>query len=53
MDNAEAVELIKGKKVAIVGAQKSALDVAALCANVNGENVSFFFFFVFSIHYNL
>lgn len=38
MDNAEAVELIKGKKVAIVGAQKSALDVAALCANVNGSD---------------
>jgi dimethylaniline monooxygenase (N-oxide forming) len=44
MDNADASKLIEGKKVAIIGAHKSAVDVAALCANVNGENLQFAYF---------
>lgn len=36
MDHADATELIRHKKVVIIGSQKSAVDVAALCANVNG-----------------
>lgn len=37
MENAEAAKFIKGKSVAIIGAQKSAVDIAAECANANGE----------------
>lgn len=37
MDNATATELIKGKKVAIVGSNKSAVDLAAQCADLNGK----------------
>ncbi|XBJ06541.1 hypothetical protein VPH35_012184 [Triticum aestivum] len=36
MDNAKATQLIKGKLVTVIGYQKSALDVATRCANVNG-----------------
>ncbi|EYU34935.1 hypothetical protein ABFS82_11G039700 [Erythranthe guttata] len=35
MDNASAAELIKGKKVAIIGSGKSAIDIAFECANAN------------------
>lgn len=36
MDNANVKKMIKGKRIAVIGAQKSALDIAAECANVNG-----------------
>ncbi|KAL3532248.1 hypothetical protein ACH5RR_005769 [Cinchona calisaya] len=36
MDNAKAADLIKGKKIAIIGSNKSAVDLADECARVNG-----------------
>lgn len=48
LDNDTAAELIKGKRITIIGSQKSALDLAAECANANGENV-----FVGSFLHNL
>ncbi|GFP98934.1 probable flavin-containing monooxygenase 1 [Phtheirospermum japonicum] len=38
MDNASAAELIKGKKVAIIGSAKSAVDIAFECSNANGND---------------
>jgi len=38
MDSASMLRLIKGKKVTVVGYLKSALDIAAECANANGKN---------------
>uniref|UniRef100_M8C3A1 Flavin-containing monooxygenase n=1 Tax=Aegilops tauschii TaxID=37682 RepID=M8C3A1_AEGTA len=36
MDDAHATEVIKGKLVTVIGYQKSALDIATDCANMNG-----------------
>jgi len=39
LDNKTAAEMIKNKRVTIVGSGKSALDIAAECANANGKNI--------------
>lgn len=36
MDNASSAKLIKGKRVAVIGSGKSAVDLATQCANANG-----------------
>ncbi|XP_051113702.1 probable flavin-containing monooxygenase 1 [Andrographis paniculata] len=38
MDNAAAAEFIKGKRIAIVGSGKSAIDIAFECASANGSS---------------
>lgn len=37
MDYGSAAEFVKGKQVAVVGLQKSALDIAMECSIANGE----------------
>ncbi|KAK4431803.1 putative flavin-containing monooxygenase 1 [Sesamum alatum] len=39
MDNASAAEFIKGKRIAVIGSGKSAVDVAFECANANGNDI--------------
>lgn len=39
LDNKTAAELIKNKRVTVVGSGKSALDVATEIADKNGENI--------------
>ncbi|KAL0427338.1 UNVERIFIED_CONTAM: putative flavin-containing monooxygenase 1 [Sesamum latifolium] len=39
MDNASAAEFIKGKRIAIIGSGKSAVDIAFECAKVNGNDI--------------
>ncbi|KAG8367498.1 hypothetical protein BUALT_Bualt16G0078200 [Buddleja alternifolia] len=38
LDNATAAEFIKGKKIAVIGSGKSAVDIAYECANANGKD---------------
>ena len=37
MDNKKVAEMIKNKRITIVGSQKSAMDIATECANGNGN----------------
>jgi dimethylaniline monooxygenase (N-oxide forming) len=44
MGSEKAKDMMEGKRVTIVGYLKSALDIAAECAAVNGMNVQVFSF---------
>lgn len=45
MDDDKAAEFIKDKRVAVIGFQKSALDVAAEVSTRNGNSLLFFVYF--------
>jgi dimethylaniline monooxygenase (N-oxide forming) len=46
MGTAEATELIKERRVTVVGFMKSALDIAAECASINGDKYQAFIILV-------
>ncbi|KAL0365741.1 UNVERIFIED_CONTAM: putative flavin-containing monooxygenase 1 [Sesamum angustifolium] len=41
MDNASAAKLVQGKKVAVIGFQKSGMGISMECTSANGNNMDF------------
>ncbi|KAK6942212.1 Flavin monooxygenase-like [Dillenia turbinata] len=52
LDNATAAELIKRKRIAIIGSQKTAVEIATECANANGVDNPCIMVYR-SVHWNL